>query len=111
MPDPGLSFIGPVGGNRSQCQLVGATDFTRQFLTSGRALVACRAGFSGGFTLIEERGAEQVARTRNFTLYSVPAAPGSEEAAVVAETIAAAQAEQAAANAADGTGPAPVFTP
>jgi hypothetical protein len=77
LPDPGLAFLAPYEGRRGLCQRLGVTAVTAPFVETGRDLVACPQGYSGGFELIEARGARQVGRTTRYTIYSVPGAPGS----------------------------------
>jgi hypothetical protein len=75
LPDPGLEFLAEAPRRRAGCVPVGETDLTRPLIEPGADLVACRAGHAPGLALVTERGAQQVARTANWTLYSVPRAP------------------------------------
>jgi hypothetical protein len=72
LPDPGLVFLEPPTRNRAFCVPVAPTELTRPFFVSGADLLACRSGYPPGFELVAQRGARQVARTTNYTLYSVP---------------------------------------
>ena len=72
LPDPGLDFLAEPSRRRAGCLPVGETELTRPFLQPGATLVACRSGHGAGFALVAARGARQVARTPNYTLYSVP---------------------------------------
>lgn len=75
LPDPGLAFLAEAPRRRAGCVPVAETDFTRPLFETGADLVACRAGHSPGVALVAERGARQVGRTANWTLFSVPRPP------------------------------------
>jgi hypothetical protein len=75
LPDPGLAFLAEAPRRRAGCVPVAETAFTRPFFETGADLVACRAGHSPGVALVAERGARQVGRTANWTLFSVPRPP------------------------------------
>lgn len=75
LPDPGLAFLAEAPRRRAGCVPVAETEFTRPLFETGADLVACRAGHSPGVALVAERGARQVGRTANWTLFSVPRPP------------------------------------
>ncbi|MEO1678836.1 MAG: hypothetical protein AAFU80_11845 [Pseudomonadota bacterium] len=73
-PEPGLRFVGDFGRGRDGCRVVGDSQFAREMQRPGRALIACPAGSPAGTTLLQT-GAEQVGRTRNYSIFAVAVAP------------------------------------
>ena len=72
LPDPGLVFLTEAPRRRAGCVPLGQSELTRPWREPGADLVACRSGHGAGFALVAERGARQVGRTPNWTVYTVP---------------------------------------
>lgn len=54
-----------------QCQRVGESPATNQYLDHTSVLVACPVGYEGIGVFVTETGAEQVGKLRNYVLFSV----------------------------------------
>ncbi|MEL6205854.1 MAG: hypothetical protein AAFR47_11160 [Pseudomonadota bacterium] len=75
-PDPGLSFVRPYRGAGDPCQLTGETQFTVDFLDRAADLVSCPTGSAAAAEIASVSGVQDVAQTRNFTLFRVPRRAG-----------------------------------
>ena len=70
-PDPDLVFVRGYRSPSDECQLVGESAFTIDFLDDASDLVACPTGSSAMETLIAETGAQIVTQTNSFTFFSL----------------------------------------
>ena len=70
-PDPELVFVRGYRGTRDECQLVGETAFTVDFLDDAADLVACPTGSAAMASLMTETGAPIVTQTNSFTFFSI----------------------------------------
>ena len=70
-PDPDLVFVRGYRSPSDECQLVGESAFTIDFLDDASDLVACPTGSSAMETLMAETGAQIVTQTNSFTFFSL----------------------------------------
>jgi hypothetical protein len=70
-PDPDLEFVRGYRSPSDECQLVGESAFTIDFLDDASDLVACPTGSSAMETLMAETGAQIVTQTNSFTFFSL----------------------------------------
>jgi hypothetical protein len=70
-PDPELVFVRGYRGAGDECQLVGETAFTVDFLDDAADLVACPTGSAAMASLMTETGAPIVTQTNSFTFFSI----------------------------------------
>ena len=71
-PDPDLVFVRGYRSASDECQLVGESAFTIDFLDDASDLVACPTGSSAMETLMAETGSRIVTQTNSFTFFSLP---------------------------------------
>ncbi|MEX0365203.1 hypothetical protein [Ruegeria sp. HKCCD8929] len=74
-PDPtndDLKFVRGYRAGDDWCQLTGETAFTAEFLDHTADLVSCPTGSTAAQTLVEAYGAQQVAETGGYTVYTIP---------------------------------------
>lgn len=71
-PDPDLIFVRGYRGAADECQLVGETVFTVDFLDDAADLVACPTGSAAMANLMAETGAPMITQTNSFTFFSIP---------------------------------------
>ncbi|WP_413719544.1 hypothetical protein [Silicimonas sp. MF1-12-2] len=71
-PDPELVFVRGYRGAADECQLVGETAFTVDFLDDVADLVACPTGGAAMASLMAETGVSMVTQTNSFTFFSIP---------------------------------------
>jgi hypothetical protein len=71
-PDPDLVFVRGYRTPSDECQLVGESAFTVDFLDDAANLVACPTGSYAMQTLMAETGSRIVTQTNSFTLFSLP---------------------------------------
>jgi len=71
-PDPDLVFVRGYRSPSDECQLVGESAFTVDFLDDAADLVACPTGSSAIQTLLAETEARIVTQTNSFTFFSLP---------------------------------------
>lgn len=71
-PDPELTFVRGYRGAADECQLVGETAFTVDFLDDAADLVACPTGSTAMASLMAETGARMITQTNSVTLFSIP---------------------------------------
>jgi hypothetical protein len=71
-PDPELVFVRGYRGAADECQLVGETAFTVDFLDDAADLVACPTGSVAMESLMLDAGATMVTQTNSFTFFSIP---------------------------------------
>lgn len=71
-PDPDLVFVRGYRSPADECQLVGETAFTVDFLDDAADLVACPTGSAAMASLMAETGAPIVTQTNSFTFFSLP---------------------------------------
>ena len=70
-PDPDLVFVRGYRSPSDECQLVGESAFTIDFLDDASDLVACPTGSSAMETFMAETGAQIVTQTNSFTFFSL----------------------------------------
>ncbi len=70
-PDPDLVFVRGYRSPSDECQLVGESAFTIDFLDDASDLVACPTGSSAMETLMAETGAQIITQTNSFTFFSL----------------------------------------
>ena len=70
-PDPDLVFVRGYRSPPDECQLVGESAFTIDFLDDASDLVACPTGSSAMETLMAETGARILTQTNSFTFFSL----------------------------------------
>jgi hypothetical protein len=70
-PDPDLVFVRGYRSPSDECQLVGESAFTIEFLDDASDLVACPTGSSAMETLMAETAAQIVTQTNSFTFFSL----------------------------------------
>lgn len=70
-PDPDLVFVRGYRGPADECQLVGESAFTADFLDDAANLVACPTGSAAMASLMAETGAQMVTQTNSFTFFSI----------------------------------------
>ena len=71
-PDPELNFVRGYRSDVDECQLVGETAFTVEFLDDAADLVACPTGSAAMTSLMAETGALTITQTNSFSLFSIP---------------------------------------
>ncbi|OSQ43037.1 hypothetical protein MGEO_20015 [Marivita geojedonensis] len=71
-PDPELNFVRGYRNAADECQLVGETAFTVDFLDYAADLVACPTGSEAMASLMAETGALVITQTNSFSLFSIP---------------------------------------
>ncbi|WP_223428831.1 hypothetical protein [Tateyamaria pelophila] len=71
-PDPELVFVRGYRSPSDECQLVGESAFTIDFLDDASDLVACPTGSSAMETLMAETDSRIVTQTNSFTFFSLP---------------------------------------
>ena len=71
-PDPDLVFVRGYRSPSDECQLVGESGFTIDFLDDAADLVACPTGSSAMETLMAETGSQIITQTNSFSLFSLP---------------------------------------
>ena len=71
-PDPDLVFVRGYRSASDECQLVGESAFTIDFLDDAADLVACPTGSSAMETLMSETGAQIITQTNSFSFFSLP---------------------------------------
>ena len=71
-PDPELNFVRGYRSDVDECQLVGETAFTVEFLDDAADLVACPTGSAAMTSLMAETGALVITQTNSFSLFSIP---------------------------------------
>ncbi|NDR57908.1 hypothetical protein [Aliiruegeria sabulilitoris] len=70
-PDPDLVFVRGYRNPSDECQLVGESAFTVEFLDDASDLVACPTGSSAMETLMVETGAQMITQTNSLTFFSL----------------------------------------
>jgi len=70
-PDPDLVFVRGYRSPSDECQLVGESAFTIEFLDDASDLVACPTGSSAMETLMAETGTQIITQTNSFTFFSL----------------------------------------
>ena len=70
-PEPELVFVRGYRGAADECQLVGESGFTIEFLDDAADLVACPTGSAAMACLMVETGATMVTQTNSFTFFSI----------------------------------------
>ena len=70
-PDPDLVFVRGYRSPSDECQLVGESAFTIDFLDDASDLVACPTGSSAMETLMSETGAQIITQTNSFSFFSL----------------------------------------
>ena len=70
-PDPELVFVRGYRSASDECQLVGESAFTIDFLDDASDLVACPTGSSAMETFMAETGSRIVTQTNSFTFFSL----------------------------------------
>ena len=70
-PDPDLVFVRGYRSPSDECQLVGESGFTIDFLDDASDLVACPTGSSAMETLMAETGSQVITQTNSFTFFSL----------------------------------------
>ncbi len=71
-PDPDLVVVRGYRSPADECQLVGESAFTAEFLDDAADLVACPTGSAAMATLVAERGAQMITQTNSWTFFSIP---------------------------------------
>ena len=71
-PDPDLVVVRGYRSASDECQLVGESRFTINFLDDAADLVACPTGSFAMETLMTETGAQMITQTNSFSLFSLP---------------------------------------
>jgi hypothetical protein len=70
--DPDLVFVRGYRSASDECQLVGESGFTIDFLDDASDLVACSTGSFAMETLMTETGAQMITQTNSFSFFSLP---------------------------------------
>jgi hypothetical protein len=70
--DPDLVFVRGHRNPSDECQLVGESGFTIDFLDDAADLVACPTGSFAMETLMADTGAEIITQTNRFSFFSLP---------------------------------------
>jgi len=70
-PDPDLVFVRGYRSPSDECQLVGESAFTIDFLDDAADLVACPTGSSAMETLMAETGTQIITQTNSFSFFSL----------------------------------------
>lgn len=71
-PDPELVFVRGYRSAADECQLVGESAFTVDFLDDAADLVACPTGSEAMASLMAETGASMITQTNSYTFFSIP---------------------------------------
>ncbi|MCA0873906.1 hypothetical protein LCL97_24020 [Seohaeicola saemankumensis] len=71
-PDPELNFVRGYRSVTDECQLVGETAFTVDFLDDAADLVVCPTGSAAMASLMAETGAPVITQTNSFSFFSIP---------------------------------------
>lgn len=71
-PDPDLVFVRGYRSPSDECQIVGESAFTVDFLDDAADLVACPTGSSAMQTLMAEMGSQIITQTNSFSFFSLP---------------------------------------
>ena len=71
-PDPELIFVRGYRSAADECQLVGESAFTVDFLDDAADLVACPTGSAAMASLIAEIGTPMITQTNSYTFFSIP---------------------------------------
>jgi hypothetical protein len=71
-PDPELFFVRGYRSDADECQLVGETAFTVDFLDDAADLVACPTGSAAMTSLMAETGSPAITQSNSFTFFSMP---------------------------------------
>ena len=70
--DPDLVLVRGYRSASDECQLVGESGFTIDFLDDAADLVACPTGSFAMEALMTETGAQMITQTNSFSLFSLP---------------------------------------
>ena len=70
-PDPDLVFVRGYRSPSDECQVVGESAFTIEFLDDASDLVACPTGSSAMETLMAETGTQIITQTNSFSFFSL----------------------------------------
>jgi hypothetical protein len=70
-PDPDLVFVRGYRSPSDECQLVGESAFTVDFLDDAADFVACPTGSSAMETLLAETGSQIITQTDSFSFFSL----------------------------------------
>jgi hypothetical protein len=70
-PDPDLVFVRGYRNPTDECQLVGESAFTIEFLDDAADLVACPTGSAAMDTLMATTGAQIITQTNSFSFFSL----------------------------------------
>lgn len=71
-PDPDLVFVRGYRSESDECQVVGESAFTIDFLDDASDLIACPTGGYAMETLMAETDAQIISQTNSFSLFSLP---------------------------------------
>ena len=71
-PDPELVFVRGYRNASDDCQLVGESAFTVEFLDDAADLVACPTGSAAMASLMTETGAPMITQTNSYSFFSIP---------------------------------------
>ena len=71
-PDPELIFVRGYRSAADECQLVGESAFTVDFLDDAADLVACPTGSAAMASLMAETGAPMITQTNSYSFFSIP---------------------------------------
>jgi hypothetical protein len=71
-PDPELNFVRGYRSSSDDCQFVGETSFTVDFIDDAADLVACPTGSAAMASLVVETGAPVITQTNSFSFFSIP---------------------------------------
>ena len=71
-PDPVLIFVRGYRSAADECQLVGESAFTVDFLDDAADLVACPTGSAAMASLMTETGAKMITQTNSYSFFSIP---------------------------------------
>ena len=71
-PDPELVFVRGYRSPTDECQLVGESAFTSEFLDDAADLIACPTGSASMSSLMAETGAGTLTQTNSYTFFSIP---------------------------------------
>jgi hypothetical protein len=71
-PDPELVFVRGYRSVSDECQIVGESAFTVDFLDDAADLVACPTGSASVYSLMAETRAATLTQTNSFTFFSIP---------------------------------------
>ncbi|MEO3413854.1 hypothetical protein AAFO92_04245 [Roseovarius sp. CAU 1744] len=71
-PEADLPFVRGYRAPADQCQLVGESAATVNYLDDAADLVGCPEDYEGVGVFVTETGAQEVARVQGYILFSVP---------------------------------------